>query len=395
MNHSNLSYILSIIILALFYTNCKKTTSPYLPSHEAIWEKTYGGEISNWGFDVQETSNGGYIIVGKTSSFSSGDYDVYIIKTNSNGDTIWTKTIGGEFEDSARSVRVLSDGGFIIVGQTKSFGAGNSDAYVIRIDMNGDTLWTKTYGGNLSDNGKSIIEVSNGGYLIIGDTNSFVTNFLSDIYLIKIDEDGNTLWEKTYGGDDWDVGWSIQETSDNKLIMVGSTQSFGSGDEDVYFAKLTQDGDTICTKTFGGASSDWGYSVQEVSDGGYIIVGGTSSFGEGSLDVYIIRTDANGDLVWSESFGGVGEDEAYCVRETDDGKYMVAGRTESYGKGYNDFYILEIDNNGNGIWESTYGGTGTDRCYSFVVTSDDRFILVGETDSFGNGICSVYLIKIK
>jgi hypothetical protein len=260
--------------------------------------------------------------------------------------------------------------------------------------MNGDTLWHKTYGGNLSDNGKSIIEVSNGGYLIIGDTKSFGSESY-DIYLIKIDEDGNTLWEKTYGGDDWDKGWSVQETSDDKLIMVGSTQSFGSGNEDVFFAKLSQDGDTIWTKTFGGESSDWGYSVQEVSEGGYIIVGGTSSFGEGSLDAYIIKTDANGDLIWSKSFGGVDEDEAYHVRETDDNRYIVAGRTESYGKGYNDFYILEIDNNGNSIWSSTYGGTGTDRCYSLDVTSDNGFILVGETNSFGNGGGDVYLIKIR
>jgi len=258
-----------------------------------LWTKTYGGKSWDEGWAVQQTTDGGYIVAGYTLSFGAGNYDVYLIKTDANGDMLWTKTYGGRKEDYGRAVQQTTDGGYIVAGYTRSFGAGWKDVYSIKTDANGNILWTKTYGGVNNDHGYAVEQTADGGYIVAGETYSFAAG-KADVYLIKIDVNGNTLWTKTYGGADIDIGYAVQQTTDGGYIVAGETSSFGAGWKDMYLIKTDANGNIRWTKTYGGSAVDEVYAVQQTTDGRYIVVGETYNFGAGGADVYLIKTDANG-----------------------------------------------------------------------------------------------------
>jgi len=383
-----------IIILLLLIISCRKPTAPSEHGPYMLWSRTFGGAGYDNGNSIQQTSDGGYIIVGRTTSSDTGEFDVYLIKTDTYGNLSWAKTYGGSNWDGGYSVQVTSDGGYIIAGRTNSFGAGYKDVYLIKTDQNGDTLWTKTYGGPDEELGFSVQQTSDGGYIIAGYTRSFGAGS-ADAYLIKTDDQGEILWTKTYGGTNSDVVLSVQQISDGGYIIAGSTSSFGSGNMDVYLIKTDENGNTIWTRTYGGEDLDSGHSVRQTSEGGYIITGSTSSYGSGVVDVYLIKTDANGDTLWTKTYGGANTDKGYSVQQTSDGGYIIVGYTNSFGAGSYDVYLIKTDNNGDILWTKTYGGTYEDIGFSVQETSEDVYIIVGLTTSFGAGLTDVYLIKIR
>ncbi len=384
-----------IIILLLLIISCRKPTAPSVPSPEIIWTTTLGGADDDWGFSVHESSDGKYIIAGYTASFGAGYYDVYLIKTHADGETLWTRVYGGGEDDRGFSIQETSDGGFIIAGITRTFGAGSYDFYLIKTDENGNALWEKTFGGTDDDWGFSVIESSDGGYIIVGSTESYGEGE-RDVYVIKTDVNGDTLWTKTYGGEKDDVGVSIQKTSDSGYIIAGRTTSFGSGYYDVYLIKINDDGDIQWAKTYGGTEYDGGVSVQQTSDGGYIIGGDTESYGEGERDVYLIKIDETGSVLWTKTYGGTEDDGCLSVQETSDGGYIVTGFTtlSNIPTWNSDVYLIKTDANGSALWTETYGGTKFDIGYSVQETSDGGYIIAGATCSEDSNN-DVYLIKIK
>ena len=209
------------------------------------WEKTFGGTGFDWGNSVQQTTDGGYIITGSTESF--GSPDVWLIKTDGNGIEQWNNTFGGTENDYGYSVQQTNDGGYIITGETKSFGSGNPNVYLIKTDGNGDSLWTKTFGGTDYSKGKSIQQTTDGGYIITGVTTSLGIGFY-EVWLIKTDGNGDSLWTKTFGGSDYDEGYSVQQTTDGGYIITGGIKFLS----DVYLIKTDGNGDSLWTKTFGG-----------------------------------------------------------------------------------------------------------------------------------------------
>ncbi|MBC7328913.1 hypothetical protein H5T88_00985 [bacterium] len=319
---------------------------PSVPTQ--TFEKTFGGRDSDGGNCVAETKDGGYIIVGTTYSFDAGGGDVYLIKTDSKGNKVWEKNFGGRDRDEGYSVAETKDGGYIIVGGTWSFGPGYSDVYLIKTDSEGNKVWEKTFGGRHVDVGYSVAETKDGGYIIVGKTLSFGEGLEEeDVYLIKTDSKGNMVWEKTFGGRHVDAGYSVAETKDGGYIIVGRTYSCDAGMEDVYLIKTDSKGNMVWEKNFGGRDRDEGYSVAETKDGGYIIVGRTWSFGPGYSDVYLIKTDSEGNKVWEKTFGGRDRDEGYSVAETKDGGYIIVGWTGSFGAGEDDVYLIKTDSKGN------------------------------------------------
>ena len=262
------------------------------------WEKTFGGTSDDLGVSVQQTTDGGYVIAGWTEwTESSGDGgDVYLIKTDDNGDSLWTKTFGDTSSDFAYSVQQTTDGGYVIAGTTLSFGNGG-DVYLIKTDGNGDSLWTKTFRRVAQNDGYSVQQTTDGGYVITGLTMSAGNG--GDVWLIKTDGNGDSLWTKTFGGTNLDLGHSVQQTTDGGYVIAGATASFGNA-WDVYLIKTDGNGDSLWTKTLGDTSSDFAYSVQQTNDGGYIITGATviptDSYGNGISDVYLIKTDGNGNV---------------------------------------------------------------------------------------------------
>jgi hypothetical protein len=358
---------------------------------QITFERTYGGRLSEVGTCVEQTSDGGYIIAGYAESFGHGHTDVYLIKTDSCGDTLWTRTYGGSEWDVASCVRQTSDGGYIIVGETSSFGAGFMDAYVIRTDSHGDTLWTKTFGGSQTEVAESVRQTSDGGYVIVGSTSSGHSS--NDVYLIRMDSAGDTLWTRTYGGFTIDWGHSVEETLDHGYIIAGYTRSFGAGSDDAYLIRTNSVGDVVWQATYGGSTYDWAFSVDQTADGGYVLAGYTYSFGAGWDDLYLVKTDSLGNTLWTKVYGGGLWDEGKCVWQLSDGGYIVAGFTYSFGAGECDVWLLRTDPSGDTLWTRTYGGIMLDPGYSVWETRDSGYILVGATESFGAGGHDVYLIK--
>ena len=387
-----------LIVYSLLINGCMTRSKIKLHDKSATgksklgWIKTFGGTGNDCGYSVQQTYDGGYIITGSTESFGVGYEDVYLIKTNANGDTIWTKTFGGTLWDSGHSVQQTTDSGYIIAGVKNECDRGG-DVYIIKTTANGDTSWTKTFDRTGIDYAYSIQKTLDRGYIISGYSESSLDTRKYYVYLIKTDANGIQVWTKTYGRIKFDRSYSVQQTPDEGYIIIGSTYSFGDGESDVYLIKTDVNGDTIWTKIFGGTNYDFGLSVQPTSDSGYIIAGSTYSFGAGGTDVYLIKTSTNGDTVWTKTFGGTKNDEAFSVQQTSDNGYIIAGKTCSYGIGGSDVYLIKTDLNGNQVWTKTFGGTHNDRGYSVQQTSDGGYIITGGSESFDAGGGDVYLIK--
>ncbi len=242
------------------------------------------------GYSARQTLDWGYIICSQTLAYGAGELDIWLIKADSLGDTLWTKTYGGSDYNWGRFAQQTSDSGYIILGQTQSFGAGNTDLYVIKTDARGDTVWTKTYGGRASEYTTSMQQTGDGGYIILGTSTLFSTGGY-DAWLIKTDAGGDTLWTRSYGGSEQEEGYFVQQTHDGGYILTGYTSSFGNGGYDVFIVKTNASGNMLWTKTVGGDGDDIGYCIQETGDGGYIIVGRTDSYGAGGDDLWLIKLE--------------------------------------------------------------------------------------------------------
>lgn len=358
---------------------------------DTLWTRTYGGSGDDSGAFGRPTADGGYILVGQTKSFGAGDWDVYLVKTDSSGDTLWTRTYGGSGSDIGQSVQQTTDSGYIIAGFTRSFGAGGDDVYLIRTDPTGNTLWTRTYGDIGNDGVISVQQTADGGYIGTGWTTSFGSGGY-DVYLIRTDSRGDSLWTRTYGGSQDDFSYSVQQTEDGGYVIAGQTDSFGAGDDDMYLLKTDASGDTLWSRTF--SQGEWAYSVQQTTDGGYIVAGWTDYFLPDSSDAYLVKTDASGDTLWTHKYGGTGNDGSISVQQTTDGGYILTGWTTSYGTGGYDITLIKTDGDGDSLWARTYGGPGDDTSVSVQQLSDGGYILTGWTTSFGAGSFDFYLLRL-
>jgi len=367
------------------------------PPETNSFVKTFGGTDDDSGESVQQTADGGFIIAGQTQSSGSGNYDVYLLKTDSSGNETWAKTFGGTEWDEANSVQQTTDGGFIIVGYTLSFGAGGGDVYLIKTDSSGNETWAKTFGGTGYDYGSSVQQTTDGGFIITGYTESYGFEE-KDVYLIKTDSNGNETWARIFrctdfGGTKYHYGESVQQTTDGGFIIAGSRYTWSNdtgSDKDIYLLKTDSNGNEIWAKTFGGTEWNEGYSVQQTTDGGFIIAGRTSY--RGNYEVNLIKTDSSGNEIWSKTFGSTGYDSGSSVQRTTDGGYIIAGYTNSYDR-KSDVYLIKTDSSGNETWSKTFGGTDGDSGSSVQQTTDGGYIIAGFTKSFGAGNGDVYLLK--
>ena len=340
------------------------------------WTKTYGGIGREEARSGIQTSDGGYALVGHTTSATAGSFDFWFIRTDANGNMLWSKTYGGIDNDQANSVIQTSDGGYAITGHTNSYGAGQSDFWLIKTDANGNAQWNKTYGGTGVDWPYSVIQTGDGGYAVGGVTTSYSTSY--DFWLVKTDASGNAQWNKTYGGTGFDEGWSVIQTSDGGYAIAGETRSYGAGIGDFWLVKTADNGITQWNKTYGGITSDKAHCVVQTSDGGYAIAGDTS-ISDYDDDAWLVKTDANGNAQWNKTYGGSNGDYAYSVVQTSEGGYAMGGCTWSYGAFQGDFWQIKTDANGNTLWSRAHGVMGDDWGYSIVQTSDGGCAIAGHT----------------
>jgi hypothetical protein len=262
---------------------------------EELWSKKFGGDAPDFGFSTDLTSEAGYLFTGLTSSMGAGATDIYLVKTDNDGKELWAKTFGGKGEDMGRSVIQTFICDYLILGETNSSGAGDFDLYLLKVDGDGKELWAKTFGGPKPDYGSSVKEVKGGGFVLLGQTSSFGAGD-SDLYLLKVDDSGNELWAKTFGEKGKEEGKSVVQTRrDGSLVLLGTTESYGAGKKDMYLVKTDSDGNELWAKTFGGKGNDEGWSVKQATYGGYLLTGKTESFGTGG-DIYFIKTDTSGNV---------------------------------------------------------------------------------------------------
>jgi len=320
-----------------------------------IWNKTFGNfdDSSNWGSSVQQTTDGGYIVIGTKSYFEYYPH-IWLIKTDSNGKKIWERIIGGTSSYYGHCVQQIGDDEYILTGEARIENNG-IDVLLIKTDAE-HSMITKTFGGAESDGGYSVEQTTDGGFIITGYTKSFGAGSY-DVWLIKTDENGNMEWSRTFGGFSDDYGFSGQQTTDGGYIITGITYSFGSGKYDSWLIKTDEFGNEIWNRTFGGAKLD-GYPynpyfcppgdhrVQQTTDGGYIITGTTESYGAGDYDVWLIKTDSNGYETWNKTFGGAKYDDGRSVQQTTDGGYIIVGATNGFGVNFRGLLLIKTDSQG-------------------------------------------------
>ena len=353
-----------------------------------LFTKNFGGNLWDYGNSVQQTIDGGYIITGEISSSENGSSDIWLIKTDSEGQEEWNQTFDGNDRDYGKSVKQTVDGGYIIIGSTGS--DYYYDVWLIKTDPKGTEEWNQTFGGDNKDYGNSVQQTIDGGYIITGEISSS-GNGSSDVLLIKTDQQGQEEWIQTFGGSDYDIGNSIEQTYDGGYIITGSTRSYGNGSSDVLLIKTDQQGQEEWIQTFGGGYIDIGNSIKQTSDNGYIITGYTQSYGNGSRDVWLIKTNSQGNEEWNQTFGGSYVDIGNSIQQTIDGGYIITGsRGTDY---YSDLWLIKTDYQGNEEWNQTFGGNDYDFGNSVQQTTDDGYIIIGHTKSYGNGGYDIFLIK--
>lgn len=357
-----------------------------------MWTRIYGGFDYDVGRSLQTTSDQGYIIAGETASFGTGGKDIYLIKTNTNGDTMWTRTYGRAADDWGNSAQQTSDGGYIIAGCLDPTGTADYDICLIKTDSNGDTMWTKTFGSTGYDEARSIEQTTDGGYVMTGITNSYGSGDY-DVFLLKTNAGGDTVWMRTFGGDGWDEGNSVRQTLDGGYIIAGISSSFTSGDYDVYLIKTDANGDTIWTKTYGVTVDEGGRSVLQTSDDGYIVVGYIKT-ATGGENTYVIKTSSNGDTLWTGIHGnhyGVG---GYSVIQIADGGFIVTGGEWNFSNVGFDVYLFKIDSIGQELWSALYGKANDwDIGLSVQQAADGGYVIAGISHSWAQGDDDVYLLK--
>lgn len=356
------------------------------------WAKSYGSAKSENVFrSVARSADGGYLIAGDTNSFGAGSSDVLVIKLNEGGGIDWQKTYGGSSSDTTRAMVATSDGGYALASRTSSFGSGGSDFWIFKIDDAGEIQWQKAIGGSGSEIPHAIQQTADGGFVIGGLTRSFGALY-KDYYVVKLDSSGELEWQKRYGGESGDVIRFVKQVSDGGYLVAGYSHSFDLRG-DILLLKLDSDGDVEWQKRYGGAKFEEPCCILEVP-GGYIVMEQSSSF-TGSTDAWIFKIDFEGDFIWQRTFGGPGGmDELSSAELTEDGGFVAAGETRSNSIPSEDFWLVKFDSNGMPEWQKRYGGdSNIDSAESLALTPEGGTIVVGTTRTFGQGGMDIWAVR--
>jgi len=371
--------------------------------------KTYGGKGYDEANAIIRVKSGGYLIAGKSSSYNNSNIDLNLIRIDENGKVLWNKTYGGENSECAFDVIENQRGEFIAVGSSDSYGAGEdiTDFWVLKVDANGQMIWNKTFGTHHSiEEAHGIVETGDGNYLVVGTTIIFDPEEVpSEIMVIKIDETGNKVWEKHYGGESSEEGTAICRTQEGNFTIVGSTESFGNGKWDFWLVHIDKDGKKLWDKTFGGGDNEMANNIVATVDGGYVMTGYTYSHATAaSFDLWVVKADSKGEQIWAKSFGGLSTDEGHAVIETKKGDIVVAGYTEVWKPNKENvntspdvinMYVVKMDKNGNKIWEQSLGGVGNQHAFDLVESLDEGIVVAGNTDTNDEGGSECLLMKLS
>jgi hypothetical protein len=339
------------------------------------------------------TYDGGLCTAGRTASQGAGLEDVWIVRLDGDGRLLWEKSFGGPAIDRGRAIVETPDHGLVIAGATESKGAGEFDVWVLKVDAKGALLWDRHFGGGATDWASALVATRDGG-IAIGAYTQDISGGPYDFWVIKLDGNGELLWQRRYGGAATDWSNAITETTDNGLVVVGHTESKGAGGADFWVLKLDADGEPIWDRTFGGAKTDYASTVTHTRDGGVIVGGMTRSGDANGFDIRILKLNSSGEVIWDQTLGGMKDDWVRSVVETRDGGHALAGYTDSQGAGLYDVWLVKLDADGALLWERTYGDTANEWSRAVVEMPDGGLALAGDTYSMGAGAADVLVLKI-
>jgi len=348
-----------------------------------------GGDDADWANAVQETKDGGYIVVG-AYTFSASDTDALLLKFDGRGDLSWASTAGDVQYDEANSVAQTSDGGYIVAG---SYGASasNRDIFLLKYASNGGLTWAKRVGGNSDDEALSVQVTSDSGYVVAGFTKSYGAGG-ADSFLLKFASNDSLTWAKTAGGAGDDKAYSVAQTSDDGYIVTGLFGYSGT-DNDILLLKYASDGSLTWAKGTGGLSAETGYAVQQITGGGYLVAGFTESYGAGNSDAFLVKYASDGTLTWARTAGQTGHEVAQAVVETSAGEYILTGETNSFDGSLSDAFLFNYSSDGMLYWAAKIGGSESDKGLA-LLEALDGYVLAGETASYGEGGRDVLLAKM-
>jgi predicted secreted protein len=308
---------------------------------DSLWSRTYGGKYPDVCRTVIRCNDGGYALAGETMSYGPKWQNFWLVRLDSCGYTQWWQDYGGDGTDICFAVVQTPDSGFAMTGWTTSYGAGGSDYWLVKADVNGDQVWSKTYGGRGDDECYGIAPTGDGGFALAGLTNSFGAGG-TDAWLVRTDSRGDSLWSGTYGTEGNERCHSIIQTADSGFVIAGSSDCNAADSVDFWALRTDRNGKCLWTKTYGGRRRDVAYSVIASGDGGFILSGCTESFGAGQSDIWTIGIDEYGDSLWSQTYGGKMTDYCYAASLTSDRSLIIAGSTASFGVGKNDFCLIKV-----------------------------------------------------
>lgn len=358
---------------------------------DSIWATVSGGIQHDRAQSILRTDDGGLIVVGSTASFGAGAGDVWLLKYDSEHTLLWSRTFGGSGIDQGWSVKQTVDGGFVIAGMTQSQGAGSADGWLIKTDSEGNMVWNRTFGTSSYDWLTTIDLAQDDGFILGGVKGTSAQ--LDQFWLVKTDSLGNHEWQRTFGGSDYDQCMSVIATDDGGYAMTGNTNSFSAGRSDVWVVRTNSAGDSLWARSYGGEWGEGGRTIVQTFDGGFAVAGKWREFRDGDDDFWLVRLNESGDTLWTRSYGFQYHDECNAMIQTSQGEFILAGfRSRGWSAGSEQFWFVTVDGDGTVLQEGIAGGIGQDMANGVTVDNNGNIVLAGETYSFGSGLDDVWLV---
>ncbi len=363
-----------------------------------LWNKTYGNTEFDEIYDMVPCTSGGYALTGHTYSWGAGNADAWLVRVDAEGNFLWNKTFGRANYDYGKAIVALSDG-FAIAGYTSSFSA-SYDYWLIRTNLDGDELWNVTFGGTDGDYAYDLVASTGGGFTLVGHTYSFGAA-VADTWLLHTDSMGNHVWNETYSGPYFDIGTGLVECSTGGYAICGYMNPQPAGDSDAWLIRTDAGGNHQWNQTFGNTGYDQTFSLIECSSGGFAIAGRTGSY-DSSQAAWLIRTDAGGNHQWNQTYDEPDLETALAVIEYSEGGFVLAGYTSSPAptnrkisdkNGVYNALLIRTDSSGAMLWNQTYGGVNADQYGALVECSNGDIITAGYTNSYGAGGSDGWLVK--
>lgn len=361
-----------------------------------LWTKTYGGENHEYNWALIELEDNGFLLGGHSLSFGPGGWDVWLVRTDSDGEMIWNRAYGSGDTDYCKSLLQDNDGNFVAVGDFRN-GDNGWDYWMSKYEQNGDVIWGQVYGDDGEEGSRlrgSVIETREGGFVLVGHSESFGAGD-EDLFIVRTDEDGDVIWQSTFGDAEDNGGRAVVETEDGGFAVAGWTwNQEPEGNDDAWLVKVDGDGNFEWDSIFNWDDDDSFQAILDLGDG-FALAGGTSSFGD-EFDMLLIRTDEEGELLWFQTYGGESSDYCRNMIRTAEGGFALVGYTNSIGAGAQDMWLVVTDDEGEELWSETYGGFDDELCNTIVCTADDGFALGGWTKSFveDEGMADYWLVKL-